>query len=74
MVDKVARTSQQRETTRAWIVGSSDKVEKGTGLKQHTPKVIAQKKRKQKAKKSRCRRDKKIRNTIEEGHQNPRKQ
>jgi len=54
MVDKVARTSQQRETTRAWIVGSSDKVEKGTGLKQRTPKVIAQKKRKQKAKKSRC--------------------
>jgi len=38
MVNKVARTSQQREATKAWIVGSSDKVERATGLKQHTPK------------------------------------
>ena len=38
MVDKVARTSQQREATKARIVGSSDKVEKATELKQHTPK------------------------------------
>ena len=38
MVNKVARTSQQRKATKARIVGSSDKVERGTGIKQHTPK------------------------------------
>jgi len=54
MVDKVARTSQQREATKARIVGSSDKVERATGLEQHTPKIIAQKGRKQEAKKSHC--------------------
>ena len=38
MVDKVAKTSQQREATKVQTVGSSDKVERATGLKQHTPK------------------------------------
>ena len=37
MVDKIAKTSQQREATKAQIVGSSDKVKRATGLKQHTP-------------------------------------
>jgi len=44
MVDKVTRTSQQREATKARIVGSSDKVERATGPKQHTPKIIEGKK------------------------------
>jgi len=74
MVDEVAKLANREKQQKAQIVGSSDKSGKSDRTQAAYPKIIAQKERKQEAKKSRCRRDKKIRSTIEEGHQNPRTQ
>jgi len=54
MVDKVARTSQQREATKARIVGSSDKSGKSNRAQTAYPKIITQKGRKNRRQKKSC--------------------
>jgi len=54
MVNKVTRTSQRREATKAQVVCSSDKSGKSDRAQAAYPKIIAQKERRQETKKSHC--------------------